>query len=156
MNFTCSLWVAVLPAATLFYSQAHAFCFEEAGAMYGVSPSLLKAVATVESSLKPYALNRGHTQKTRSIDIGLMQINSRWLLAEPFHSLGYQEAHLLDPCTNVKVGAWVLANSFKVHGNTWEAVGAYNAACTQLKGEACVRARTTYEWKVYRAMRKAV
>jgi len=155
MNFISSLWVVVLPVSTLFYSQSHAFCFEEAGAVYGISPTLLKAMAMVESSLKPAALNRGHIKNTSSIDIGLMQINSRWLRQEPFRSLGYQQAHLMDPCTNVKVGAWVLANNFKVHGATWEAVGAYNAACTQLKGAACVRARNSYEWKVYRAMRKA-
>lgn len=122
--------------------------------MYGVSPSLLKAMATVESSLRPGAMNADHLLKTRSVDIGLMQINSRWLKREPFKSLGYVQEHLLDPCTNVKVGAWVLANSFRTHGQTWEAVGAYNAACTQLKGDDCVRARNTYAWKVYRAMGK--
>lgn len=46
--------------------------------MYGVSPSLLKAMATVESSLRPGAMNADHLLKTRSVDIGLMQINSRW------------------------------------------------------------------------------
>ena len=152
MNPLSSGWSVLVSA--LFFTQAHAFCFEEAGAMYGVSPSLLKAMATVESSLRPGAMNADHLLKTRSVDIGLMQINSRWLKREPFKSLGYAQEHLLDPCTNVKVGAWVLANSFRTHGQTWDAVGAYNAACTQLKGDDCARARNTYAWKVYRAMGK--
>ncbi|MFH2081171.1 MAG: transglycosylase SLT domain-containing protein [Pseudomonadota bacterium] len=73
----------------------------------------------------------------------------------PIKSLGYTEAHLYDACTSVKLGAWVLANNFNRFGASWEAVGAYNAACTRLKGDACRRARNGHAWKVYRAMRKS-
>ena len=148
-----SPWVVLLTA--LFYTQAHAFCFDEAGEMYGVSPLLLKAVAKVESNMRPHAVNSTHTASTQSQDIGLMQINTRWLRRNPIKSLGYTETHLYDPCTSVKLGAWVLANNFTRYGASWEAVGAYNAACTRLKGDACRRARNGYAWKVYRAMRKS-
>ena len=140
--------------SAIFYSNANAFCFEDAGALYGVSPDLLRAVAMVESSMKPSAMNLGHSKRTQSHDIGLMQINSRWLKSKQFKSLGYVEAHLLDACTNVKVGAWIMAHSFRAHGMNWEAVGAYNAACTSLKGADCTSARNVYAWKVYRAMGK--
>ncbi|MFC0022236.1 transglycosylase SLT domain-containing protein [Neisseria gonorrhoeae] len=43
-------------------------------------------------------------------------------------------ADVWNPCTNVHIGAWILANSYRQHGKSWEAVGAYNAACTKLKG----------------------
>lgn len=123
--------------------------------MYGVSPLLLKAVAQVESNMRPHAVNSSHMGNTQSRDIGLMQINTRWLRINPIKSLGYTEEHLLDACTSVKLGAWVLANNFTHYGVSWEAVGAYNAACTRLKGDACRRARNGYAWKVYQAMRKS-
>ncbi|MFZ3522013.1 transglycosylase SLT domain-containing protein, partial [Vibrio harveyi] len=36
---------------------ASAFCFDEAGQYYNVSPDLLRAIAQVESSLDPGAYN---------------------------------------------------------------------------------------------------
>jgi soluble lytic murein transglycosylase-like protein len=117
----------------------------------------LQAIAKVESSYRPYAMNRTHANRTASVDIGLMQINSRWIHKGPLKQMGYTQASLLDACTNVKVGAWLLADLIRVHGSMgdglWEAVGAYNAACTNLKGLDCIRARRVYAWKVYRAMR---
>ncbi|MBK4737821.1 lytic transglycosylase domain-containing protein [Noviherbaspirillum pedocola] len=104
---------------------AHAFCFDEAAHRYHVDKQLLMAIAKTESGFRPNAYN---INANGSADIGLMQINDSWL--PTLRKWGIDRTRLFDPCTNVNVGAWVLANNFVQHGRTWKAVGAYNARST--------------------------
>ena len=134
----------------LFWLSGQGFampCWDAASMRHGVSPQLLYAIARVESGLDASAVNRSHVNRTGSYDIGLMQINSRHLPMLARH--GIDEDALLDACTNLHVGAWLLADLFARLGDSWDAVGAYHAACTQLNGERCLQARAAYAWKVY-------
>src|SRR5471030_470015 len=137
--------LVLLCAPACAYASA---CWEDAAKRYDVPAQLLLAIARVESNLNPYALNRSHFHRTGSYDIGLMQINSSYLRS--LARYGIHERDLMDACTNIHIGAWLLARSFEQHGATWDGVGAYNAACTQLKGAACQQARSRYAWQVYR------
>jgi hypothetical protein len=144
-------WGFLSGCLALLSVPAHALaCWDEAAQRYGVSSQLLYAVAKVESHLNPKALNLSHRQRTGSYDIGLMQINSSNLPA--LARFGISESDLYSPCTNIHVGAWLLAQTLARQGLSWDGVGAYNAACTQLKGTACLNARRRYAWKVYRQL----
>lgn len=111
----------VLPSA------ASAFCFEQAGAHYNVSPSLLRAVAQVESGLNAHAYreNTNALGQVTSRDYGLMQINSSWF--DTLSAFNIDESSVFEPCFNVSLGAWILASNFASHGYNWNSVGAYNA-----------------------------
>ena len=118
-------------------SPAAASCWNEAAERYHVHPHLLYAIAKTESGLKPHAINRN---KNGSYDVGLMQINSLWFPTLRKH--GIEEKDLWDACTSIHVGAWILAQNIRRMGNSWEAVGAYNARNPEI--------RLRYAQKVYR------
>ena len=78
--------------------------------------------------MNPHAIGRN---RNGSRDLGLMQINSAWL--PTLAKYGITERDLFEPCTNIHVGAWILAGNVSRLGYTWEAVGAYNAANPALR-----------------------
>jgi len=120
MRFTTLVFLLCISVGSS--NPAAAFCFEEAGNRYGISPQLLYAISKGESSFNPLAINY-NTNGT--YDYGLMQINSSW---EPaLRKLGISWNNLADPCTNVMVGAWVLSQCIQDYGYTWPAVGCYNS-----------------------------
>lgn len=136
-----------LAIALLSAPCAASACWEQAAQKHAVSADLLIAVARAESSLNPLAVNRSHAARTNTVDIGIMQINSN---EKMLRNLGVTSQELLDPCTNIDVGARILAEKIARYGRTWEAVGAYNASCVTLTPQQCLRVRMRYAWRVYR------
>lgn len=147
-------WVRLAVAALAFeWSCSVLACWDEAAQRYHINPRLLYAIAKCESDIRPEAVNRSHRARTGTYDIGLMQINSSHLQQLSAYGIGEQQLH--DACTNIQVGAWILADKIHRHGLSWDAVGAYNAACTELKGNDCLAARSRYAWCVYRNLSAA-
>lgn len=96
------------------------YCFEEAASRYHVPAALLWAVAKVESGFNPTAIN---WNRNGSLDYGVMQINSFWL-----KSIGEDRWKALgDPCFNIHMGAYVMADCLRRYGYTYEGIGCYNA-----------------------------
>lgn len=97
-------------------------CFSAAGAHYGINPLLLKAIARQESGMRPSVIGN-NTNGTQ--DLGIMQINTAWL--PKLGRAGITRQSLMEPCTNIAVGAWVLADAVNRHGMSWRAVGVYHS-----------------------------
>lgn len=118
-------------------------CWVSAGKRYSVDPWLLYTISSVESGMNPLAVN---VNKDESRDLGLMQINSWWL--PQLSKFGITEESLFDACTNINVGAWILAQNIGQFGHSWDAVGAYNAGT----GKSLERTelRASYAHKIYR------
>ncbi len=121
---------------------ARAECWHDAAKSYGLEPMELGAIACVESRLNAGAVSPVGAR-------GVMQV-----MPANAHAVGMHPDLLWDACTNIYMGAFVLAQMKARYGDTWEAVGAYNASCTKLKGAACRKARTEYAWLVYRARQR--
>lgn len=104
--------------------------FKRYAVMTGLDWRLIRAVATVESSLNPIAINRADNES-----LGLMQVLCRpdgkggctnhlpavrgWTTAT--------RDYLLDPDFNVYIGAQILADNFRAYGSIQKAVAVYNA-----------------------------
>lgn len=119
-------------------------CIQLASDKYGIPARLIRAIATIESNHNQEAEN---INSDGSIDSGYLQINSWWL--SKLKPYGITEEHLKkNLCTNIHVGAWILAQNFKTSGFNWKAVGAYNAGYAKNKEAA----RKKYIAKVQQAM----
>jgi len=135
-----ALLITLLALAPLAAGAAPQCTWEQTGQRWGVHPHLLYAIAKVESGLNPKALN---VNRNGSEDIGLMQINSSWLprLKKEF---GIEREQLFEPCTSLEVAGWILWHNRQQLGDTWNAVGAYNARSEHL--------RLAYAERVHRAL----
>lgn len=97
--------------------------WESVARKWQVNPHVLYAIAKTESNLNPRAVNRSNANGSE--DIGMMQINSWWL--PQLAKLGITRADLFVPCVSLDVAGWILSQNMERHGNTWKAIGAYNA-----------------------------
>lgn len=111
-------------------------CFTAAGERYNISPVLLRCIAETESSLN---INAVHKNNDHTYDVGIMQVNSFWkdTLKEKRWKLTVK-----NPCYNIFVGAWILADCIQRFGYNWQAVSCYHT------GGKCFN--TVYVEKVYR------
>ncbi len=144
----------------LFSTSSYAYCFQEAASFYGIHSSLLYAIAKVESSFHPYAINvnmKGKSLKSyyprskeealyiikelerrgyNNYDVGIGQINSRNIKR---YNLRIED--LLDPCYNLYMAAFILRKNIDTYGYNWKAVYKYNG-------------NPSYAWKIYKELKK--
>lgn len=138
--------VALFLFSTVSQAKAYWDYFLEASYRYNVNPYVLYAIAKTESGLNPYAV---HINKNGTRDIGIMQINERWVYT--LNKSGYPITinHLFDPRTNINMGAYVLRLCMNKYGNTWQAIDCYN------KGNKAT-GYSKYVYNVYNNLAKIV
>lgn len=129
-----------------FTGNANAFCFAEAANRYELNEYVLRAIAAHESRMNP-ALQVENTNGSK--DIGLMGINTIHLRrGERLANAGMTPSMLLDPCTNVMTGAYLLRLKTNRFGNTWQAVGAYHSTTDHYN--------LVYQNKIWLALQKVM
>lgn len=151
-QFFLFIFIFFLSIKTVQASDIEGSVFGRVGKIYDVDSHLLYAIALQESNRKsdrknyikphPYTLNsKGKSyyftdyksaekklkellNKKQSVDVGLMQINTFWHRDK---IPAGQEEILLDPLTNVAIGAKILKKSLKSSKNPCLAVGHYHS-----------------------------
>ena len=123
-------------------------CYLDASKRYQIPARVLRAIARVESGEKTGAINEANRNGTT--DYGLMQINSQHLQRLKRYNIS-KSVLLNNPCANIHVGAWILAeNMVTAKGKPWLAIGAYNAGFRE--STSAEKARNRYIGKVRRAL----
>lgn len=117
--------------------------FKEAGEKYQVDPKLLLAIAKTESSLNCVAIGRN---KNKSLDVGVMQINSWWFKRLKKYSKNLNA--LYEPRFNIHIGAWIFKRCTNRFGVSWKAIDCYN------KGESKAHNNSAYCRKVSKNYKK--
>ena len=100
----------------------YAELIREYASKYDVKPSVVFAIADVESHFNPRA-------KSSAGAIGIMQImpaTGKWI-ANNLLLDDYQEDDLFKADTNIRFGTWYISYLFSVFEEEWQVFAAYNA-----------------------------
>lgn len=97
-------------------------CINQAAVEYHVPAPLIISILKTENG----RVGQANLNTNGSFDLGPMQINSRWLPV--LKNYGYFAPDVqFDPCINVKVGTWILANALTSEKNLWQGIGDYHS-----------------------------
>jgi len=95
------------------------YCFAVNSERFGIPVEIYRAIARVESSFNPLAINYN---RNGTVDIGLMQIN-----ASTARHYGYSPEQVWDICTNVEVASLKLLDCYKEFGDSFLTIGCYHS-----------------------------
>lgn len=118
-----------------------ASCFKLASEEFNIDWRIIYSIAKVESSLDADAV---HVNKNKSIDVGMMQINT--IHQQELAQRGIAMEELLEPCKNVIVGTWLLRKSIEhADGDIWKGVGFYHSATPKYQSAYIKKVRSVFE-----------
>lgn len=104
-----------------------ASCIMMAAQAYNLPPALLVGIMKAEGG----AIGQQVLNTNGTYDLGPMQINTVWIpqLAKNWNVSEAEAKKWVrdDPCTNIKVSAWILKNHFIETGNLAQAIAHYHS-----------------------------
>jgi soluble lytic murein transglycosylase-like protein len=106
----------------LFVSDVPLHCVNEAAYEYHVPAKLIIAVLNTERG----KIGQAVKNKNGTYDLGPMQINSSWWPKLYQYQVTPKQV-LTDACTNIRVGAWILAKEIASGGSLLVGVGDYHS-----------------------------
>jgi type IV secretion system protein VirB1 len=101
---------------------------ESGGQPWGINNNTTRKSATFESKAAAVAAAAAAISRGESVDMGLVQINSKNLPA-----LGLSVEQVFDPCTNIAAGANILAAGYERTGSLGGALSIYNTGRSDSK-----------------------
>jgi soluble lytic murein transglycosylase-like protein len=115
-------------------------CINQVAMEYHIPAIAIVSVLKAEGG----KVGMANRNKNGTEDLGPMQINSIWL--EQLKVKGYTKKQLqYDPCVNVKVGTWILAQKIASGKDWWNGVGNYNSYTQSLNEKYRTRVKRNYE-----------
>ena len=115
-------------------------CIEGAARNFGTDANVLRAIAIVESHVRPHAVRHNINGST---DRGLFQINSVHL--PELARAGIMPADLHDVCLSSNVAAMLLRRKIERFGDTWIAVGSYHSTVPAKRDYYIGKVRKVYD-----------
>jgi hypothetical protein len=118
-------------------------CINQAAIEYHVPAPLIVSVLKTEGG----RVGQLHQNPNQTVDYGPMQINSSWLPLLKNHGFTPVQVEY-DPCVNVQIGTWILAQTIADCEDVWKGVGDYHSHTRLLNFE--------YQYKVFNAYSKLI
>lgn len=112
--------------------------FAKYESMYGVSRVLMKTIAITENAKFEHSIISQNSNNT--VDVGLMQINSKWKEWMPEANITIER--LKDPDFNIRVSFIIVRDLINRYGYSWETIGRYHSATNVHKQKWLKRAKS--------------
>ena len=113
-------------------------CINQSAANFHIPAMMIVSVIQIENGKNGQAVKN----KDGTFDLGVMQINSTWI--KKLNAKGIKETNVqFDPCTNVAVGAWILAQGIS-NSAGWQGVGNYHSYTPKHNAIYREKVRATY------------
>ncbi len=102
-------------------------CINEAAIEFHIPAKLILSILNIEQG----KIGQTVKNKNGTYDIGPLQINSSWL--PQLNRMGITQHDIqYNPCTNVRVGTWILTKEIAAQNNLLVGIGNYHSHTYQL------------------------